>query len=81
MTPGRATRGITSDPQEKRWERTKHSEEVTQRKKGLVPFWGEEAHVLPPSMDGTPIDAVQMRMAPKNRESGSKKKRGKGDGE
>ncbi len=36
--------------------------------------------MLPPSTDGIPIDAVKMHRTLKNRKSGSKKKRDKGDG-
>jgi hypothetical protein len=43
-------------------------------------FFGEGARVPPPSTDGTPIDAVKMHRTSKNGESGSKKKRDKGNG-
>jgi hypothetical protein len=43
-------------------------------------FFGEGARVPPPSIDGTPINAVKMHRTSKNGESGSKKKRDKGNG-
>ncbi len=45
------------------------------RKKDLLAFFGEGARLLPPSMEGTPIDAAKTRRSPGRRATGTKKKR------
>jgi hypothetical protein len=80
MTPVRATRDITSHKQTGEREQSTAKKSCSARKQGLMTFFGEGARVPPPSMDGTPINAVKMRRTSKNGESGSKKKRDKGDG-
>jgi hypothetical protein len=79
MTPARATRDITHKQTGEREQSTAKKSRSAQ-KQGPIAFFGEGARVPPPSMDGTPIDAVKMRRTSKNGESGSKKKRDKGDG-
>jgi hypothetical protein len=79
MTPARATRDITHKQTGER-EQSTAKKSCSSRKQGLMAFFREGARVPPPSTDGTPIDAVKMRRMSKNRESGSKKKRDKGDG-
>jgi hypothetical protein len=79
MTPARAMRDITHKQTGEREQSTAKKSGST-RKQGLMAFFGEGAWVPPPSMDGTPIDAVKMHRMSKNGESSSKKKRDKGDG-
>jgi hypothetical protein len=50
------------------------------RKQGLMAYFGEGSQVQPPTMEGTPIEAVTMQRTPKSSDSASKKKRGKADG-
>ncbi len=45
------------------------------REKDLLTFLEEGARVLPPSMEGTPIDAAKMRRSPGRGATGTKKKR------
>ncbi len=79
MTLARATRDITHTQAEER-EQSTAKKARSARKQGLMAFFGEGAWVPPPSTDGTPIDAVKMRRMLKNRESRSKKKMDKGNG-
>jgi hypothetical protein len=80
ITPARATRDITSHKQTGEREQSTAKKSCSARKQRLMVFFGEGARVPPPSTDGTPINAVKMRRTPMNGESGSKKKRDKGDG-
>jgi hypothetical protein len=80
MTPARATRDITSLKQTGEREQSAAKKSCSARKQGLMAFFGEGAWVPPPSMEGTPINAVKMHRMPKSWESGSKKKREKGNG-
>jgi hypothetical protein len=43
-------------------------------------YFGEGPRVQPPSMEGTPIEAVTRQRTPKSGDPGSKKKRGKANG-
>jgi hypothetical protein len=79
MTLARATRDITHKQTGER-EQSPAKKSRSTRKQGLMAFFGEGARVSPLSMDGTPIDVVKMRRTLKNGESGSKKKRDKGNG-
>jgi hypothetical protein len=80
MTPVRAMRDIMSHKQTGKREQSTAKKSHRARKQGLVAFFGDQAWVPPPSTDRTPINAVKMRRMPKRGESGSKKKRDKGNG-
>jgi hypothetical protein len=80
MTPARATRDIMPHKQTVERKQSTAKKSRSTRKQGLMAFFGEGAWVPPPSMDGTPTDAAKMHRTPKSRESGSKKKSEKGDG-
>jgi hypothetical protein len=79
MTLARPTRDITHKQTGEREQSTAKKLRST-RKQGLMAFFREGERVPPSSMDGTPIDAVKMCRTSKNGESGSKKKREKGNG-
>jgi hypothetical protein len=80
MTPARATRDNKSHKQTGEREQSTAKKSRSARNQGLMAFFGEGEWVPPPSMDGTPIDAVKMHGTSKNGESGSKQKRDKSNG-
>jgi hypothetical protein len=74
-TPARTQRTTTVIPT--MWEQEQSAPKKTRsaRKKDLLAFFGEGARVLPPSMEGTPIDAAKTRSSPGRGATGTKKKR------
>jgi hypothetical protein len=74
-TPARTQRTTTVIPTMGEQEQSAPKKTRSARKKYLLAFFGEGARVLPPSTEGTLIDAAKTRRSPGRGATGTKKKR------